>query len=224
MLTPRRLASCEMEPRGPQVDGGNRDNAPCHGVQNFSAGILVGGKSRRMGTEKSALIVHGEILIERQLRTVRQVGASQVLLSFGSQPDIRWAWAQAEVSVVIDRYPDRGPLAGIEACLRCAKHPWVMIVAIDLPCLTPEFFFTLLRECLPGRGMVTVSEKGYEPLSAVYPRTAHAIALRRLRADQLSLQGFVEEAQAAGLVNTRRLNAAEMEILRNWNYPTDMHS
>ncbi len=48
---------------------------------NFSAVILAGGKSSRMGRDKAWLEFDGQSLLARQIACVRRAGASEVFIS-----------------------------------------------------------------------------------------------------------------------------------------------
>ena len=47
----------------------------------FSAVILAGGRSQRMGQDKAWLRLNGKPLIERQIELVRELGAEEVFIS-----------------------------------------------------------------------------------------------------------------------------------------------
>src|SRR4051812_44108473 len=69
---PRRIARTDLvEWRDPH--GGD--------CVNFSAVLLVGGASRRMGRDKSTLYWNGTSLLVHQAGILRQTGAQQFLLS-----------------------------------------------------------------------------------------------------------------------------------------------
>src|SRR6185437_3228212 len=94
--------------------------------------ILVGGQSRRMGRDKSQLILGGQTLIERIAEklsafacSVSLVGARIDYPGFRNIPDIHPSW---------------GALGGIHATLSTAKTEWVAIVGCDLPFVTHDLF------------------------------------------------------------------------------------
>lgn len=93
---------------------------------NFTAMILAGGQSRRMGQDKALLTWRGRPLYELAQALARELGAGQLLLS-GPQ-----------IGGLADRYPGQGPLAGIDACLQKAEADWVLVLPVDMPQLQAD--------------------------------------------------------------------------------------
>jgi molybdopterin-guanine dinucleotide biosynthesis protein A len=75
----------------------------------FTGAVLVGGRSARMGFDKSTLFV------DRITEVLRDAGADEVLL------------------IREDDRPGNGPLGGIATALRRAVHDVVVVLACDLP-------------------------------------------------------------------------------------------
>src|SRR5262245_21418784 len=71
----------------------------------FSAVLLAGGKSSRMGRDKAALVVDGVPLWQRQLATLRAAGAREVFVSGAA----RGPWTGMEC--IHDEVKGAGPLA-----------------------------------------------------------------------------------------------------------------
>src|ERR1041384_571654 len=101
--------------------------ALCGGTaeMNFSAVILAGGASRRMGRDKAWVEVAGESLLSRAVATVRRAGASEVLIS--GRPGVNYSTLEARV--LFDGKPGQGPLGGIEQALAVANFPLVLVLA-----------------------------------------------------------------------------------------------
>lgn len=134
-----------------------------------SAVLLAGGSSRRMGTAKPFLRVGGRATTARLLDEAASV-ASQLLLSVRRPEPFRralpgWGWrpreeagdpdvyrsGHAELTIVPDRRPGLGPLAGIEAGVAAARGARCLLVAVDLPLASAPLFRVLLAE-LDRRG------------------------------------------------------------------------
>ena len=71
--------------------------------------VLAGGKSSRMGTEKSLLPLGGVPLVERATARLRPQ-VDEVILSANGNPD---RFRSCAAPVVPDRVPDGGPLVGL---------------------------------------------------------------------------------------------------------------
>lgn len=126
--------------------------------------ILAGGKSRRMGQRKAELTILGKPLLLRQAEKLRALGIDDLLISGAECPEIPGARRISDV------FPDRGPLGGIHACLRAAKHPACLVLSVDAP-LIPLSALAHLRRAQAGE--VTVLRHGVheEPLTGIYRRT-----------------------------------------------------
>jgi molybdopterin-guanine dinucleotide biosynthesis protein A len=104
-----------------------------------SALILAGGQSSRMGTDKALLLVNDEPLIAHAAKALASV-FDEVLIS-ANQPE---KYTFLSLPILQDPVPDTGPMAGVIAGLRTARHPRLAVVACDI--LTPDL--TLLLELL----------------------------------------------------------------------------
>ena len=185
----------------------------------FTAVLLAGGKSTRMGRDKAAVLIGGQTLWQRQLATLRTTAPHELFIS--GKPD--GPYAGAGVEILRDAFPEGGPLAGLEAALRHANHPLVLVLAIDLPAMTADFLSTLVREAAAsGTGCVTRDERWFEPLAAVYPRACLPLAAEGLRGEDRSMQRFVRLAVEQGLMRVRELSAGERALFRNVNRPAEL--
>ncbi len=179
----------------------------------FSAVLLAGGKSTRMGRDKALLQIGGEPLYRRQLQTLRRLGPERLMIS-GPPRD--------EVAAVADEFEGAGPLAGIAATLRKCASPLLVVLAVDLPEMTTEFLKSLLDHSREGQGVVPRGPEFFEPLAAVYPTSCARLADAALRRGEFSMQNFVREAQAQKLVVPRTIAPLETPLFANLNTPADL--
>ena len=185
----------------------------------FTAVLLAGGKSTRMGRDKAGVQFDGQPLWQRQLATLRAVHPHELFISGKSDGP----YANAGVEILADNFPGLGPLAGLEAALRRARHPLVLILAIDLPAMTAGFLIELVRLAAEGGiGCVPHHDRWFEPLAAVYPRTCLALAEAGLRDADRSMQHFVSLAAAADLIRGRVVAETERPLFQNTNLPGDL--
>ncbi len=191
-----------------------RDTA-LHANANFAAVLLAGGRSTRMGRDKAAVLIDGRPLWQLQLAKLRALHPAELYLS----GRLDGPFAAAGVEIVEDEMPDLGPLSGIAPTLARMTSPRLLVLAIDLPAMTTEFLQSLLgeNECLiPQRGDF------FEPLAAVYPKAATALAQTALQRTDRSMQRFCRELVAADLAHAKALTAADSPLFRNLNEPRDL--
>jgi molybdopterin-guanine dinucleotide biosynthesis protein A len=142
-----------------------------------------------MGRDKASLVFEGTSLAERVARLLAEV-CDEVLVASGDGERL----AALGLPQVADAHPGTGPLGGILAGLRAASNEVVAVVAVDMPFASPA----VIRMLASARGdhdaVVPVTDRGVEPLHAIYARTAAAPLAAQLeggtRAVQRALEGL----------------------------------
>ena len=183
----------------------------------FSAAVFAAGASTRMGTDKAFLRLGDELLIERQLRCLREAGAAQVLISGRVGVD----YSRFGLTVVHDERPDCGPLAGLAAILKSAPFQRTLVLAVDMPAMTPAMLKKIVSRYGDDLGCVPVDDRGFEPLAAAYSKQLLPLAEELLAAGRYSMQEFAMEAAERGLVRALQLEPAEQLCFINCNRASD---
>jgi molybdenum cofactor guanylyltransferase len=178
-----------------------------------------------MGRDK-AFLPHGPTTwIAHQVALLRAVGCAEVLISGRPATD----YGVPDARLVFDPVAQAGPLAGLVAVLAAAQHPWVLVIAVDLPLLTPEFLQSLITASAGQIGIVPQTPHGPEPLAALYPRALLPHAEAALHTGRLALHALVTEAETLGLLRRLTLTPHEstaqksLHALKNHNTPRDLH-
>ena len=180
----------------------------------FSAVLLAGGKSFRMGRDKASIEINGEALWRRQLETLRRLSPNELFLA-GSQHD-------PSVETIADEFAGAGPLAGVAAALGKSSLPHIVVLAIDLPMMTTAFLRSLLELCRQQRGVVAQRADRFEPLAAVYPKRSLRLAAAALRSGDFSMQNFVRAAIKQDMLRVRKISDDEAPLFANLNTPADL--
>ncbi len=159
--------------------------------------VLAGGRSIRMGEDKSQLVVDGIPLWERQARLLRAAAVQEVLVS-GS---LGGPWAGSGFRALEDVSPGIGPAAGIFSAIKGLQADFVVFLAVDMPLMDSGFLKELLEQAV-GRGMGVVPRVNgrWEPLAAVYTRSVLPLLRERIRSEKFGLQEFVDEAVRGGFL------------------------
>jgi molybdenum cofactor guanylyltransferase len=193
----------------------------CFVKPDFTAALLTGGNSRRMGRDKAFLPVEWEgvtaPLWARQLAILQSLGPEKLMISGPRKPGF-----PESVPVVPDEWKHAGPLGGIATCLKQIESEVLLVLAIDMPHVQPEFLKKLLARSEAGCGVVPVCCNRFEPLVAVYPRVALEIAVDQLKNDDHILQRFVEKLLKRRLLIDYEVGTGEQDQLVNWNSPEDV--
>ena len=139
--------------------------------------ILTGGKSSRMGTDKGMLSINGQTMLEHICKQLRGT-FSQILISAGDAE--KYGFAGFEV--VRDEVPGQGPLMGIASALEASANEINFIVACDIPYIEMGCVRKMLTEARGADIVVpTTDDRKYEPLFAVYRKSALDAIKRTLR-------------------------------------------
>jgi len=182
-LRPKRAGKPLRGDRGggrgglPRIAGVGRGDADENPVRGRVLGVvLVGGASRRMGTDKAWVPYLGKPLALHMAEMLR-AACDQVALVGGpvergyDRLGLPW-WPDAP------GLAGAGPLAGLLTALQIA--PAILLVACDLPHLDVQ----ILRRLLAASGQAPVAipqiSGRIEPLAAVYRRAAIPVGLASL--------------------------------------------
>jgi molybdopterin-guanine dinucleotide biosynthesis protein A len=194
--------------------------------------VLVGGHSSRMGRDKALLEFQGSTLVARIAECVRGVTGNVTLIG---PPD---RYRDLGYTVIADRATGYGPLGGVYTALVSTRAEWNLIVACDMPLVTPEFLEALFRDAESGPSTadcvipeLTVEPeldqqeldregrlRRLDPLCAVYQRRCATAARRAIDRKVLKMHDFVST------LRLRKHPVADPAPLSNVNTPTEWSS
>ena len=152
--------------------------------------LLAGGKSSRMGQDKASLPLLGTSLLQLQLEKAQLMGIDDILVS-GAREDVPGA------RVIPDVYPERGPLGGLHACLREAKHSRAVVLSVDMPLIPPSQLHDLLDHHLQDNAEITLGMHGdrWQPLAGVYNVGLHARIEPLIEASGAPVRALIKESR-----------------------------
>ncbi|MGC3992357.1 MAG: molybdenum cofactor guanylyltransferase [Chthoniobacteraceae bacterium] len=123
----------------------------------FSAVLLAGGRSSRMGRDKAHLLWNGVPLWEHQLQTLRELEPTELLISTRAEQ----VYEAPGVRLIPDEAADLGPLSGVAAALQFMQTEWLVVLAVDLPEMSAQYLQPLLDQARQtGRGVVPFATDG----------------------------------------------------------------
>lgn len=186
---------------------------------NWTGALLVGGRSRRMGTDKLLLrLPDGARLMERPGAALRAVCGACLQVGGGT------AHALADFTPLADAPQAEGPLAGLLAALYAARTAWVLVLAGDLPAVDAAFLAALQDEAErdPARALLPQSAAGLQPLCAAYPRALAARIAAAAAAGERAVHAALPlEARRAWPYEEAAAAARIADPFRNINRPSD---
>ena len=158
----------------------------------ITAAVLAGGRSMRMGVDKTLLQIDGVPLISRVVDTVSDVCDHAMVVT--NRPDaLEGIELPSGVRVLTDEVPYQGPLGGLVTALKEAEDEWVLAVAADMPHLSTAVIRALWEARDGADAVLPVTPEGPEPLLALYSRTCLPVARRVLATGRRRLVAMFAE-------------------------------
>ena len=195
-------------------------------MTQLEGAILVGGRSRRMGRDKSGLLVGGQPMLDRIIDAVSPIVGRLRLVGSGPTGD---KGITSSIATAYEHQPDLepglGPLAGIHAAMSTAEAPAVLIVACDLPFVTERFLRGLCAALTAEHEAVVPKDASGRLVAvcAVYRTSCLSSLELRLKRHELAARDF------AASIRTRYLEGETLLALdpkglclKNINTPAEL--
>ena len=176
--------------------------------------VLAGGKSKRLGFNKSFAEVGGSPIVERVLGVLRDLFEGVFIVTMAPQD-----YGHLGCPVYADLLPGNNALGGLHAALSHAHGEACFLCACDMPFLNPRLIAHLAE--LAGEADVVVPRGpgGLEPLHAVYSKRCLPAVERSIGAGQLKLVSFYSDVSVR-VVEGRELEELDPEGLSFFNVNT----
>lgn len=179
----------------------------------YDAVVLAGGGARRLGgADKPGLRVGGRALLDRVLGACSGAGTTVVVAAPRStaRPVV---WAREEPA-------GAGPLAALDAGLRCTGAEQVVVLSADLPFLeerTVGALLTALRESGADGAVLRDPGGRDQPLVAAYRTASLKREIGKLAAEHDGLTGLALRSLTARLELTRVTDAVASFDCDTWD-------
>jgi molybdenum cofactor guanylyltransferase len=180
-------------------------------VDAFTGAVLLGGASRRYGSDKALALHRGVMMGQRMIDVLQAAGAADVITVGGGDRgfDTRH-WP--------DLFPGEGPLGGLLTLFSHPTEAIVAVVACDMPDLTAATVQRLVHAATqhPDVAAVVAVTDRREPLCAAYR------VQRCLPAAEKSIHGGVRSLQEfLATLNVLDVVLGDFDEVRNVNSPQD---
>lgn len=138
--------------------------------------VACGGKSSRMGTDKSLLIYHGETQ-RIHVRNLLLKFCDNVWYSLNNQQDDACSFKIFDNKI----YEGMGPATGLLSAFTELPGSNIIFIGCDYPFLTISELERFIKESKPGRISCFYNEEGfYEPLLCIIPYSCRASLVQHL--------------------------------------------
>ena len=129
----------------------------------FSAAILAGGRSRRMGRDKSMLAIDNVPIIRRIADTLAEI-FTEIFVVANEKEE----YERMGLAVVGDIHPGNDSLGGLHTAVASAAGSHVFVVGCDMPLLRPALIYGMASLVDDWDVVVPVKDDYPEPLCAFY--------------------------------------------------------
>lgn len=183
----------------------------------LSVVIQAGGQSSRMGEDKALKPFLGKPLIQRVIDRLSPI-ADEMIVTTNRPTD----YAFLNQRLIADLKPGRGSLGGLYTAIASARHPFVAVVACDMPFASKSFFESAHRLLVKEEADVLIAktEAGYEPFHALYRRETCLPAIEAaIEADQWKAVAWISQVRAR-VLSPEELKAYDPSGLCFWNVNT----
>jgi molybdopterin-guanine dinucleotide biosynthesis protein A len=177
--------------------------------------ILAGGKSLRMGTDKTFIKIDGKTILARAIELI-QPFCDSLLISSSNPAHEKFAY-----KIVPDEIKDCGPLGGIYSCLKKSETEWNFVISVDSAYVEPGFIQFLITEIGNFDAVVPIHSKGKEPLIALFHKNSLAEIEKMLKSGNFKMHNLFN------VINTQLVDAQKWvekypKLFRNLNRPEDL--
>lgn len=181
-----------------------------------AAVILAGGMSRRMGRDKAALPFGEETMLSHLVGLYRPFfDMTAVSLNTAGRFDTCGAME------VVDRRPGEGPMAGLESAFLDTGADVIFLTGTDLPLGDPALAQHLLSLLGTHDVCLIRSEKGPEPLFAVYSSSCLPAVQNALDEGRRSMFHMLQQVDTLELSPEQLPQFNVSKILTNVNDPQE---
>ncbi len=155
-----------------------------------SAAILAGGRSRRMGRDKSMLAIDKVPVIRRIADTLDEI-FTEIFVVANEKEE----YERMGLAVVGDIHPGNDSLGGLHTAVARAESSHVFVVGCDMPLLQPALIYGLAGLVDDWDVVVPIKNDYPEPLCAFYGKKCAPHIESSISRGRLKMIGFHEQVR-----------------------------
>jgi molybdopterin-guanine dinucleotide biosynthesis protein A len=183
--------------------------------------VLAGGKNRRLGRSKALEVIGGKDLIDRVVEGLEPLSEQTIIVTSQDKSDLPIA---SKVEILVDLYPDKGPLGGIYTGLSASWSLYNLVTACDMPFLNTELLRYMIKISKDFDAVVPRLDNGMlEPLHAIYSKTCLSKIKRQLEKNELETYSIFNNMHVRYIEKTEyhRFDPQSLSFF-NINYQSDL--
>jgi molybdenum cofactor guanylyltransferase len=180
--------------------------------------ILAGGKSKRLGHDKIKEVIGNTTLPERVI-TILSAFNGEIIIVTGENSSLPHTFSYPRIKVVHDLYPGKGMLGGLITGLSLSAHYYNLVVACDMPFLSPSLLQYMINITEDNDLVVYRNKMDLEPLHAVYSKNCLPI-FEEIMQKNLRIIELVQHVKVRYL-NSEEIKRYDPENLSFFNINTE---
>lgn len=153
----------------------------------YTAIILAGGKSSRMGSDKGLVLLNGKPMISYIIEILKKMQIPIIIISNNEN------YKQFGLPVFADIIKEKGPLGGIYTGLKNSKTESNIIVSCDVPFLSNRIIELLINKDNGYPISVVQSNGKTHPLIGLYSKKIVKKLFDTILMEKLKVRSFIEE-------------------------------
>lgn len=149
--------------------------------------VIAGGKSLRMGKDKSSLKYRNQSFLDRAIGLLQNFTGDLIVSTNDKLKN-------KNVKVQQDAVQNAGPLGGLYTCLPQIKNDRALVIPVDMPLLSVEVLQYLLQQA-DIRKKITVFQAGgrVQMLTGLYHKDIVPVLKKQLAAGDYKLRNLLQK-------------------------------
>lgn len=184
----------------------------------FSAAILAGGESSRMGGNKALELLGGRPVIEHLIDSLKPLSGDTFIVANDAA-----AYGRFGLPVRADHFSFRASLVGVYSAVASAAEDYCFVTACDMPFADPALVGYMAGLVDGYDAVVPVSHRGEEPLHAFYTRACLEPMRRHIDSGDLALHRVLGSLKVRDVtIEQMSLSCDPVTVFFNVNTPADL--
>ncbi len=164
---------------------------------DITAIILAGGKSSRMGRDKSLLKLGDKTLIEHVINALKPYVKTVLIVT----NEIEKYCFLENVRFINDIEKNQGPFIGLISGITAVDTSWSFVTSCDMPLINGGII-DLLWNNSSGYIVTPLSKEGFEPMASLFSKDILPYALDYILENKKSINNFISFMEKLNLVKT----------------------
>ncbi len=178
--------------------------------------VLAGGRSSRMGEDKSLMKLNGKPLVEYSIDALKPL-CDMVVISSGNM-----IYDFTGCEVWPDELPDQAPIIGIYSCLKRSETEINIFLSCDMPLMSTSMIGFLVAKSAPFDITVPIHKNGkIEPLCGIYKKSSIGIIKEFIDKGNYRLNECIRSASCQFIDVDSQIPCNTPNLFININTPTD---